>query len=117
MVKIHAKKRKMKELFKCNDSREVTEYIGMKVDVDKEQCIIRLTQPVMIKSFEDKFGMTKNGKITTPSVPGKVLQKCQEKDKLSKAEHKKYCVSVQMVMARHTEFCLRTVKVRSMSRN
>ena len=50
--------------------------------------MIRLTQPVIVKSFEDKFDMREDGKVTTPGAPGKVLQKCTPEDKLDNAEHK-----------------------------
>ena len=71
-------KEKMKQLVNCNDSGEVMEYIGTKVDVDKDNRTIRLTQPVLIQSFEDKFGVTANGKVTTPAAPGKTLKRCTQ---------------------------------------
>ena len=59
------KKEKMKKLFDCDNSGKVTEYIGTKVNIDKDAKTIRLTQPVLIQSFEDEFGVTKNGNVTT----------------------------------------------------
>ena len=79
----HNEKEKMKKLFNCNSSGEVTEYIGTKVDVDNNKKTIRQTQPVVIQSFEDKFDMVKDGKVTTPAAPGKVLHKCAPKNKLT----------------------------------
>ena len=73
----------MKKLFDCNDSGEVKEYIGTKVGVDKDNKTIRLMQPVLIQLFVDKFGITKNGKVTTPAAPGKVLRKCPPERKMN----------------------------------
>ena len=77
-------KEKMKRLFDDNDLGEVTEYIGTKVDVDKDKKTIHLTQPVLIKLFEDEFGIREDGKVTTPAVPGKVLRKCSPERKLAR---------------------------------
>ena len=88
----------MKKLFNCDNSGEVKEYIGTKVDVDKDTRTIRLTQLVLIKSFVDKFGVTENGKVTTPAAPGKVLKKCNPSQKLSHAQHKMYCKGVRKLV-------------------
>ena len=40
---------------------------GTKVDVDKDNKTICLTQPVLIKSFKDEFGMAPS-KITRQSI-------------------------------------------------
>ena len=39
--------------------------------MDKDKRTMRLTQPVIIKSFEDKFDVKENGKGITPGAPGK----------------------------------------------
>ena len=88
----------MKKLFDCNDSREVKEYIGTKVDVDKDNKTIRLMQPVLIQSFVDKFGVSENSKVTTLAAPGKVLRKCPLERKMSHAQHKKYRKGVRKLM-------------------
>jgi hypothetical protein len=41
----------------CDDVGEIKEYIGCKVERDLEQRYIRLTQPVMLQSFKDEFGI------------------------------------------------------------
>ena len=81
----HNEKEKMKALFNCNDSGEITKYIGTKVDINKEKKTVCLTQPVIIKSFEDEFSIKENGKVTTPGAPGKVLRKCKPEEKLNPA--------------------------------
>ena len=50
------KKRKMKQLFECDDSGELVEYIGNKVQMDQNKGLVQLTQPVLIQSFKDEFG-------------------------------------------------------------
>ena len=55
----HANQEKkiMMKLFDCNNSRDMREYIGTKVEVKKEKRLIRLTQPIIVQSFTDEFGM------------------------------------------------------------
>ena len=50
-------KRKMKQLFECNNSGELVEYIGNKVHMDRKNGLVHLTQPVLIQSFKDEFGV------------------------------------------------------------
>jgi hypothetical protein len=45
----------MKKEFDCNDQGELNEYIGCKVDCDMEDGSIKLTQPVLMQSYEDEL--------------------------------------------------------------
>ena len=80
----------MKKLFNCNNSDKVMGYIETKVDVDKDNKTICLTQPVLIKSFEDEFGIIEDGKVITLAAPEKVLRKCLSERKISNAQYKMY---------------------------
>lgn len=46
---------KMMSLFDCDDGIPLNEYIGNKIDIGKD--CMKLTQPVMLQSFIDEFGV------------------------------------------------------------
>src|SRR5687768_3230212 len=84
-------KNEMIKLFDCDDIGDLQEYVGCKVVHDKEKRVMRLTQPVMIQSFQDKFDIEADGmKPRTPAAPGEVLQSGDDKMALTYAEQKKY---------------------------
>ena len=45
----------LKRRFDTDDVGELDEYVGCKINHDKEKRSIRFTQPVMIQSFQDEF--------------------------------------------------------------
>jgi hypothetical protein len=49
----------------------MTEYIGCKIDRNKNW--MKLTQPVLMQSFEDKFDLSTAKSYITPGEPGKTL--------------------------------------------
>ena len=49
----------------------MTEYIGCKIDRNKNW--MKLTQPVLVQSFEDKFDLSTAKSYITPGEPGKTL--------------------------------------------
>jgi hypothetical protein len=66
----------MKLLFKCDDVGEMTEYVGCKVEYNKEGKYMKLTQPVVIQSFVDQFDLPTDGPApNTAAETGKVLSK------------------------------------------
>eukprot|EP00173_Palmaria_palmata_P004456 Plantae.Rhodophyta-Palmaria_palmata.ctg6115.p1 GENE.Plantae.Rhodophyta-Palmaria_palmata.ctg6115~~Plantae.Rhodophyta-Palmaria_palmata.ctg6115.p1 ORF type:complete len:181 (-),score=23.44 Plantae.Rhodophyta-Palmaria_palmata.ctg6115:48-560(-) len=71
----------MKE-FDCDEQGEVKEYVGCRVEYDKEKQFMRLTQPVLVQSFEDEFELPKGGSVNTPSIPGSTLVKHIEGEQL-----------------------------------
>ena len=68
-------KKTMNELFDCDDQGLMQEYVGCKVDKNWDKPSMKLTQPVMLQSFEDEFDLSEAGKSNTPSVPGSKLSK------------------------------------------
>jgi Reverse transcriptase (RNA-dependent DNA polymerase) len=69
-----------KELFKhydCDDTGEMKEYIGNKVD--RKDGRIKLTQPVLLQSFGDEFKFERDRKVKNPAVPGTVLHPTENK--------------------------------------
>ena len=70
-------KENMKQLFDCDDVGEMTEYVGCKVERDKQS--IRLTQPVMLQCFEDEFELEEHKRAPrTPAEAGDVLSKGED---------------------------------------
>jgi hypothetical protein len=47
----------------------MTEYIGCKIDRNKNS--MKLTQPVLMQSFEDEFDLSNAKSYITPGEPGK----------------------------------------------
>ena len=70
----------MKEI-DCDDTGEMKEYIGSKVEHNKEEGWIKLTQPVLLQSFEDEFDLPE-AVYETPASPGTVLVECNEDDQV-----------------------------------
>ena len=60
--------------FECDDIGEVKEYLGCKIDRNLEDRQVRLTQPVLLQSYEDEFELPPTGRSTnTPALSGSVL--------------------------------------------
>jgi hypothetical protein len=78
---------KAKELFKgqfdCDEVGELKEYIGCKVDIDKEKQFMKLTQPVLLQSYVDEFDLPGGEVPKTPAVPGDVLQPCEKENQVT----------------------------------
>jgi hypothetical protein len=58
----------------CDDGGELTEYVGCKLDWDKQKGTLKFTQPVLLQSFKDEFGTEGSDMPITPGVPMKALQ-------------------------------------------
>ena len=46
---------KLKKIVLIDDVGELREYVGMKIEVNKDDNSMKLTQPVTVKSFSDDF--------------------------------------------------------------
>jgi hypothetical protein len=86
---IHAKE-EMKKRFDCDEVGELAEYVGCKVDHNKEEGWIKLTQPVLMQSYVDEFDLPEGEVPRTPATPGSVLQKVDPKDWLPDELQSKY---------------------------
>jgi hypothetical protein len=73
--------------FECNDTGAMNKYIGNKINRSDGE--IKMTQPILLQSFMDKFGLVRYQKISVPGVPGTVLS--ASKKKLSAEDLFKYC--------------------------
>lgn len=92
MEEVLIAKAKLMELFDCDDVGMMKEYVGCKVDMETGK-YIKLTQPVMIPSFKDEFGVDESNCTNTPAIPGTFLH-ADEKTQVSKEKHAKYCTGV-----------------------
>jgi len=61
-------KSKLKEMVSIDDCGNIDEYIGCKVDINRDERELKFTQPVMIQSFQDEFNLP-NKTPVTPAVP------------------------------------------------
>ena len=103
---IKDEKEKMKQHFECDDVGEVVDYIGCKVEVDREDRSVKFTQPVLVQSLVDEFEDIPQGKDPlTPAKPGDILLKSDdEKCHLGKEEHTRYRTGVGklLYLAKHS---------------
>ena len=69
----------MQQEFKCEDGGILQEYVGCKIEYDPKVPIMKLTQPVLIKSLVDEFGVNKMGRESSvPATAGTVLNRNEE---------------------------------------
>ena len=82
-------KAKMKQLFDCDDIGELQEYVGCKIVHNRKERSVKFTQPVLLQSFTDEFGIG-GSKHETPAPAGEILRKGEEKDFVSTDKMTKY---------------------------
>jgi len=84
-------KHQMMKLFDCEELGEMKEYVGCKVEYNREEGYMKLTQPVMIQSFSDEFELPEDGNSPrTPAEPGSVLSKGEERNLVKRDRQKFY---------------------------
>jgi len=74
------------KLLDCEDSGELNEYVGVKID--KKDNAVKLTQPVLIQSLEDEFEIPQDTPKHLPVPPGKDL--LSDGERLSPEDEKIY---------------------------
>jgi hypothetical protein len=70
----------MGKTFDCEDVSEMNEYVGCKIKRDLEAPLLRMTQPVLLQSFKDKFDLSQMGKPGLPAPAGSMLTKGDKKE-------------------------------------
>ena len=75
--------------FECDDQEEMAKYVGCKVKIDKGTHKMKLTQPVLIQSYSDKFTL-KNRLCYTPAVAWSVLVPAEDGTGLSNEQQDQY---------------------------
>jgi hypothetical protein len=78
---------KMMKLFECDDVGPMEEYVGNKIEMREKR--MKLTQPVLLQSFTDEFGVKMSG-VNLPAKPRQILSKGDEKDVLGVSAQTKY---------------------------
>jgi hypothetical protein len=86
---LEAKKAMMNE-FDCEEVGQMKEYVGCKIDYNKEEGWMKLTQPVLLQSYNDEFDLPNGDKPNTPAVPGSVLLRGDAKDNVKTEEQTVY---------------------------
>jgi Reverse transcriptase (RNA-dependent DNA polymerase) len=79
---------KLMSLFDCDDLGPMEEYIGNKIEITGQK--MKLTQPVLMQSFTDEFGVKAIDTPILPAKPGEVLVKGDCKDMLMPTKQTKY---------------------------
>jgi hypothetical protein len=70
-------KNKMVKQFNCNESGAMKEYIGCKID--QSNGAMKLSQPLLLQSFVDKFDFPGGNYPETPAEPNTVLKQARKK--------------------------------------
>jgi hypothetical protein len=83
-------KTEIKEYFECDEVGELLEYVGCKVEHNRDEHWIKLTQPVLMQSYIDEFDIPDGNVPKTPATPGSVLQKGEPQDCLNPEEQSTY---------------------------
>ena len=83
-------KAKLIARFDCDVVGNMDEYVGCKLERNHEEPWIKVTQPVLLQSYEDEFELGKQMETTTPAEPGQVRMPCKEEDGLKEAEQTIY---------------------------
>jgi hypothetical protein len=86
-------KEQLKKLFDCNDVGAFNKYVGCKIDHDINNSVLKFTQLVMLRSFDDEFEMPEQYYVS-PGEPGKVLDQTEEGQELSRSMQTKYRAGV-----------------------
>eukprot|EP00957_Ditylum_brightwellii_P007110 539753-Ditylum_brightwellii.AAC.1 len=87
--------KQMNSMLKCKELGELAEYVSCKIDYNKDDGWMRLMQPILLQSYEDKFGRNEHGLMPhTPVEAGSVLEKEESKKTLGQQEHNKYQTGV-----------------------
>ena len=84
-------KNAMLKQFECDDVGFPEEYVGCKLNFDKEENSLTFTQPVMIQSFSDEYEAKEcSNDPVTPLEPGRILVSGNECDLVSKVRQTYY---------------------------
>ena len=82
-------KEEFKMHFEVDDVGWMEEYVGCKVDIDRENRTMQITQPVLLQSFKDEFELPDKA-YNTPAEPGQVLEEALDDEVLGDEEQTQY---------------------------
>ena len=85
--------KKITDLIDCDDIGPLTDYIGNKIEFNRNERWVRLTQSVFLRSVKDEFTFSEPNKCPkTPAVPGSVLRVGTSDEGISVTDQKNYCL-------------------------
>jgi hypothetical protein len=95
----------MKDM-ECDEAGELKEYIGCKIDINKDELTLQVTQPVLLQSFVDEFKLPDFNPVT-PAVSGETLHADEEVELLDVAGHSnlKYQSGVGKLLQYYWQSC------------
>jgi hypothetical protein len=67
-------KKALSQYFTLGEQGEMLEYVGCKIEHDRNQQWTKMTQPVMIQSFKDEFDLPDKAH-RLPAPPGEILNR------------------------------------------
>ncbi len=73
-TEIDDEKKGLAEEFKTSELGPLNEYVGCKIEHDREAGTMKFTQPVLIQSFEDEFEIPEKIRDQSPAIAGQVLK-------------------------------------------
>jgi hypothetical protein len=86
---LNAKKGLLQQ-FDCDESGELTDYVGCKIDRNEAEGWAEITQPVLLQSLGDEFDLPDGEYPDTPAVPGSILMKGLPDNNVSNDEQTTY---------------------------
>ena len=82
-------KDKMIKRFDCDEIGNMNEYVGCKLERSYQTRSLKFTQPVMIQSFVDEFGV-EDKEQELPAKPGQILPRCEPEQGMPEKKQKKF---------------------------
>ena len=82
-------KEEFQKQFECDDVGWMNEYVGCKVNINRKENAMKITQPVLLQSFKDEFDLPTKS-YDTPAEPRQILDPADASDILGKQEQEKY---------------------------
>ena len=70
-----SEKKKFMKIFECDDVGPLEEYVGCKIEIDKEAETVKFIQPVLLHSYIDEFNLMEGNTSSYPATAASVLTK------------------------------------------
>ena len=67
---IVGKKKKLAETFELDDVGPMNEFVGCKIEHDRDAATMKFSQPILIQSFGDEYELPTKTTGGTPAAPG-----------------------------------------------
>jgi hypothetical protein len=80
----------MNSYFDCDNIGDLKEYVGSKIDKQERGNCLLVTQPVIVRSFIDEFGIQEVKRIEMPASRSNSFSPILDVDDLDKEKQKGY---------------------------